>query len=388
MISPSLPALPSLETITTRLPIVFPEGTPRRNFLVRDMAARTVFVMFYSGAVEGYDRWLRPNQVTRMTDQQAAATSESERLEWSNISLKARTADVPGRWYADNTREPIRDETLRSAVEVGAVVERPDLPTTSGLPRYALARGFADLFLASGRQFRKQASAWTKQHLTPGALSRSRLLRRGAVMRSGVVEVTFPNREIRQMAPGPSSLISKAVIEEFAPRFLAQPAVVLLSESRNKVVARDDELARAIGLEISADRVLPDIILVDLAPDTPLLVFVEAVATEGPISESRQAALLKLATDAGYQRQDVAFVTAFMDRNSGAFRKVCSELAWSSKTASGTKDRENPKRMNKSDVRSKRTWVSRRSKGVLRARSKSLARGEATRPSANPAQTS
>jgi hypothetical protein len=76
--------------------------------------------------------------------------------------------------------------------------------------------------------------------------------------------------------------------------------------------------------------VLPDIILVDLAPDTPLLVFVEAVATEGPISESRQAALLKLATDAGYERQDVAFVSAFMDRASSAFRKVCSELAWGS----------------------------------------------------------
>lgn len=325
-----LPPLPSLETIAKRLPIVFPEGTPRRKFLVRDMAARTMFAMFYTGAVEGYDRWLRPNQVTRMTDQQTTATSDSERLEWTRSSLKASTANIPGRWYADNTREPIRDETLRCAIELGAVIERPELPTTSGLPRYALACDFADLFLASEGHFRKQVSVWQRRHLTAGALGRSRLLRRGAVPRPDAVEVTFPNREVRQMAPGPSSLISKAVIEEFSPRFLAQPAVVLLSESRNKVVARDDELARAIGLEISADRVLPDIILVDLAPDTPLLVFVEAVASEGPISESRRAALLKLATDAGYHRHDVAFVTAFMDRGSGAFRKVCSELAWGS----------------------------------------------------------
>jgi hypothetical protein len=97
-----------------------------------------------------------------MTDQQAAATSDSEHLEWSNVSLRARIADIPGRWYADNTWEPIRDETLRSAVEVGAVIERRDLPTTSGLPRYALVRDFADLFLCSDRQFRKQVSAWRK----------------------------------------------------------------------------------------------------------------------------------------------------------------------------------------------------------------------------------
>ncbi|MCL4201051.1 MAG: hypothetical protein KJ000_01060 [Pirellulaceae bacterium] len=325
-----LPPLPSLETIAKRLPIVFPEGTPRRNFLVRDMAARTVFVMFYTGAVEGRDRWLRPNQVTRMTDLQAAATSDSERLEWTRVSLQTSTGDIPDRWYADNTREPIRDETLNSAVELGAVLERPELPTTSPVPRYRLASDFAELFLVSDKKFRKQVSVWQQRHLTPGALGRSRLLRRGAVTRPDAVEVTFPNREVRQMAPGPSSLISKAVIEEFSPRFLAQPAVVWLSESRNKVVARDDELARAIGLGISADRLLPDIILVDLAPETPLLVFVEAVASEGPISESRQAALLKLATDAGYQQHDVAFVTAFMDRGSGAFRKVSSELAWGS----------------------------------------------------------
>lgn len=325
-----LPPLPSLETITKRLPVVFPEGTPRRNYLVRDMAAKTVFVMFYSGAVDGYDRWLRPNQVTRMTDQQAAATSDSERLEWTGVSLQTGTGDIPGRWYADNTREPIRDETLRSAIEVGAVGERANLPTTSARPRYALASDFAELFLMSDRKFRQQVTVWQKRHLTPAALGRSRLLRRGAVARPDAVEVTFPNREVRQMAPGSSSLISKAVIEEFSPRFLARPAVVLLSESRNKVVARDDELARAIGLEISADRLLPDIILVDLAPETPLLVFVEAVASEGPISESRQTALLKLATDAGHQPQDVAFVTAFMDRSSPAFRKVSSELAWGS----------------------------------------------------------
>ena len=55
----------------------------------------------------------------------------------------------------------------------------------------------------------------------------------------------------------PSSVISKAVVEEFTARFLKQPGVIWLSESRNQVVARDDRLAQAIGLAIDPGRNLP-----------------------------------------------------------------------------------------------------------------------------------
>ena len=71
------------------------------------------------------------------------------------------------------------------------------------------------------------------------------------------------------MEPGPSSVISKAVDEEFAPKFLENSGVIWLSESRNQVVARDDRLARDIDLTIRQDRNLPDLILVDLGPVEP-----------------------------------------------------------------------------------------------------------------------
>ena len=145
--------------------------------------------------------------------------------------------------------------------------------------------------------------------------------------------MTFPNGETRRMASGPSSVISKAVIEEFAKTFLEKPAVLWVSESGAKVVARDDQLAASLGLKIEADRNLPDIILVDLGESTGagfLLVFVEVVATDGPITASRQEALLKVATDAGFKSDRVAFVTAYLDRSQPAFKKSVSELAWRS----------------------------------------------------------
>jgi hypothetical protein len=142
--------------------------------------------------------------------------------------------------------------------------------------------------------------------------------------------VAFPNGETRRMKHGPSSKITKSVIEVFAPRFLQQPAVLFLSESGNKVVARDEDLAKSIGLQIKADKNLPDTILVDLGPEHPLLVFIEVVATDGPINERRKEALEALVVEAKFPLQHVAYVTAYLDRSGGPFKKTVDTLAWGS----------------------------------------------------------
>ncbi len=329
----SLPDLTPWPDIHSRLQEIFPEGTPHRAQCVWEIAARTVFVMMYVGAVEGAEVWLRPDQVTRMTDAQAALLSDADRLIWSKASIKPSKAEVPGRWYAANTRESVRDDTLRNAlVENGAVIERPGLATTSPLGRYALGAGFATLFdpALSGVALQDAIANWQRNHLTPGARMRIAVMRKGAAIDSDRVLVTFPGGETRRMAPGLSSELSRAVIEVFAPKFLGSPAVIFLSESRDKVVSRDDELARKIGLNILADKNLPDIILADLAPAHPLLVFVEVVASDGPISEKRKIALLKLTTAAGYPPQHIAFVTAYFDRSAAPFKKTVDGLAWGS----------------------------------------------------------
>jgi len=331
-----LPSVPTLQTIIYRLPFIFPEGIEHRNYVIREMAAKTIFVMLYADAVEGTDHWLRPDQVTKMTDSQAAQITDDERLSWAKLSVvPGGMKNVSGCWYAQNTREPIRDETLRSGlVLTGAVIERPGLPTTSAKPRYALNLEFAALFAEdlSEKKIAKKILEWQQKYLNRGALARIQILKQGAVaaVEENGVFVSFPNGETRTMAAGPSSVISKAVIEDFAARFLKTPGVIFLSESGNKVVAKDDKLARSIGLNIQADRNLPDIILVDIGPKDPLLVFVEVVATDGAITPSRMAALLDIAVQAGFNTKQVAFVTAFSDRRGSACRKLASELAWGS----------------------------------------------------------
>lgn len=305
--------------------------------MTREIAAKTIFTIIYIGAVEGSDRWLRPDQITRMNDVQARLTNDESRLKWAKDSVaRGNNATIPDRWYAANTRESIRDETMRNGlILLGAMIERPNIPTTSSKPRYALAKDFAELL----EQLRRDDSnrdqlvrKWQEAHLSSTALSRVTILRQGKAKagESDRVKVTFPNEETRLMNPGPSTIITKAVIEEFAPRFLKEPAIVFLSESGDKVVSRDEELISSLGLEIDAGKNLPDVILVDISTESSRLVFVEVVATDGPVSESRKSALEAIATKAGFPAEAIFYITAFDDRASSAFRKLAGEIAWGS----------------------------------------------------------
>ncbi len=333
----TLPSVPQLNTIAKRLPEIFPEGMDYRNYVIREMAAKTIYVMFYVGAIEGQDRWIRPSQVTDMTDQQSELIDHDSRTQWAKRTLSSNKDRPIAPWYAPNSREPIRDETIRTGlIPCRAVMERAGIATTSSKPKYALNAEFAKLFDASleGEELQAAIEQWQKKHLNKAALARLQLVKSGALVASDAVTVTLPNGEIRTLAPGASSVIAKAVIEVFAPRFLKKPALLWLSESGNKVVARDEKLAEALGLKIDISKALPDIILIDLGENVDgtemIVVFTEVVATDGPINRERKNILTNLAVEAGFDEHHLAFLTAFLDRSSAPFKKAIPDLAWGS----------------------------------------------------------
>ncbi len=326
-------ALPSVAEIRRRLELIFPEQVDPRGWARRKMAARTVFVLLYGYAIEGYDRWIRPTVVTDMTDLQAAKLGPEQRESWLTLVLgKRRPREVAGRWYQENTREPIRDETLRTLVELGAVEERPGIPTTSSKPRYALRAKFADLFAPEVAEEHLTAAIaeWQESNLSATARARLVLVRSGAGPISHDLLVRLPNGETRRIAQGPSASLTQAVVEEFAPRFLGTPAVVLLSESAQKLTYGDEALAKAIGFNLQVSGTLPDVILVDLDGRSPLIVFVECVATDGAVTERRRAELASLTAEGGFPPGDCAYLTVFHDRASSPFPRMASSLAWGS----------------------------------------------------------
>jgi PAS domain-containing protein len=326
-----LPPLLEMQELRRRLEQIFPVGTPYREYCTRLTAVRTIFVMLYIGAVEGSGQFIRPNQVTRMTTVQSKRTSAAARQSWTQHSLGKRVLEIRGRWYADNTREPIRDETIRMGlIQNNAVIEREELPTNSSKPRYALKQSFAELLDPNLNAVKLQHAIanWQRRNLSQSALARAALMRTMSVASGSQITVNFPNGEARNLPPGPSSAIAKSVVEDFATTFLTNPALIYLADGRRKVVARNEEIARAIGLSFPSDRLLPDLLLVDLGPRDPLLVYVEVVASDGPVNELRKSELLDATVRAGYSVDHIAFVTAYADRDDAAFKRTVSTLAW------------------------------------------------------------
>jgi hypothetical protein len=171
-----LPALLSRDQVRSRLLEIFPAGTPYRTDTTNQTAAATVFVALYIGAIEGGDELLGPKHVYRMTEEQAALTDPAARTAYV-AAIRSPKGKIEGstRWYADTTREGIRDDSLREGlVAIGAVVARADVPTTSSKPRYALTRSFAALFdpALTDEALLRAIANWQRASLNAGTLAR------------------------------------------------------------------------------------------------------------------------------------------------------------------------------------------------------------------------
>ena len=300
---------------------------------MREMTAKTVFVFLYGGMVEGANCYLRPSHIYFFTGEQAQLIGDDNRLLWLSNSRKPGFRPEGARWYADTTKEPIRDDTIRfGLMHVGAAGKLPGYAVTSSVPTYFLKSDFAAIFNPDLDEPAQDAAiaAWQKKHLTTAARARMALLAAGKVKSDDEVLVNCPDGTVAKLSSGPSSIISKAVVEQFASNFLGRPSLLWLSESRAKIRYQDEKAAKALGLDIDQSKILPDIILANVGEsgEDTHLVFVEVVASDGPMNQARRDALLQYIMQSGFPEEQCLFGTAFEDRAHSAFKKCLPELAW------------------------------------------------------------
>ncbi len=329
--APHLPPLPAVRQVQDRLQSIFPPQFERRALLVGDLCARAVFVFLYGGFIQGSGRFLRPSHIYLFTDEQAQRTDDDERLAWV-ASASTFGFRPPGkRWYADTSRETLRDDLIRNRLLVLGVVHRLlNVPTTSSRPIYFLPEHFAALFhpLVTGAALESEIDKWRSAHLDPAVLSRMRLRQAHLVSDAGDVLIDMPDRSRVRIRGGPSSSLMKGIVEQFAPRYFKQAAVLWLSGSDRKTWPQFVETAAAVGLHFSASEELPDLILADLSSESlPRFVFCEIVATDGAVTAQRKKALLRLVEKSSIPVEQVEFLTAFADRDAPAFRKNFGRLA-------------------------------------------------------------
>lgn len=328
-----------------RLHMIFPARVVEVHSTVTGpLAAAAIYTAIYLAALEGHNP-MRPSMVLWMCDEVASRAEraspeelDDDRERWYRAARRGHKAlqavlqewDIQHTpWYADNSRETLRDEVFREWLRLGAMTHDPSLPTTSPRPAWTLRGEFAALFKPqlTGEDLAECIGLWQDRNL--GTVGRARImLAQERAAAAHAIEVRLPNGTVRPLAPGDSSLILKGIIEQLSPRLLGQPGVVAISQSKQKIDLLDDALLRALGLRIKAAELLPDALLFD--GSVGRFWFVEAVATDGEIHEARKAELLAWASDHGIGESQCGFLTGFLSRTHEAFRRRASRLAWDS----------------------------------------------------------
>ncbi|WP_430395540.1 BsuBI/PstI family type II restriction endonuclease [Ferrovibrio sp.] len=324
-----LPALPSVAEVKSRLNEIFPEAFPNRQILVGEMAARVVFVFLYGGFIQDARRWLKPAHIYFFTAEQSEKTSDAERLEWISTAHKPKYRPPGTRWYADNSRETIRDNLIRYRfIELSVSGKRPGYSITANVPIHYLLADFAALFSPdlNDEAFTAAADAWRVKYLNPATIQRMLLKAQGILAKEDDLFVNMPDGQKMRLAGGVSNLIVKGLIESFAREHLTNPAAIWISASDKKAYPQFIEIAKTVGLKFDLNSDLPDVILADLVE--PIKFYIcEVVATEGPVSEARRQALLSIARASKVPEECFLFLTAFEERSAAPFKKFFSELA-------------------------------------------------------------
>lgn len=322
-----------------RLEMIFPRSAFDTT-LTSPIAGWAVAAMIYIDAVAGEEEtfWTRPSGLIWQQDSVLTGrTTDAERREWRRAASKNRQAveALLDEWkiavaprFRENSRETLRDDILASLDELGAVRQRPGLATTSPAPRWALEASFADLFLPqlADEDLVRAVEEWTDTHLDAGYRLRAHRARSRESL-DHVVTVTLPDGQRRTLEPSGSSLILKGVIEEWAPRRLADPVLLSVSEPGQKMDLTDGAMLAQLGVQIDVGALLPDALLADLGTEPVEFWIVEAVSTDGPIDTRRKRELLEWAAEHHIRPSSCRFLTAFASRNASPAKRRLKDLA-------------------------------------------------------------
>jgi type II restriction enzyme len=135
------------------------------------------------------------------------------------------------------------------------------------------------------------------------------------------IPVTVAAGKIIQTSPGEHSMLIKAIIEEFAPRFVHGGELIYAGDTGEKWGYFDQELLFRLGVDIDRHGKMPDVVL--YYPARNWLLLVESVTSHGPVDGKRHDELTKLFAGA---KQGLVYVTAFPSR--AVMARYLSQIAW------------------------------------------------------------
>lgn len=220
--------------------------------------------------------------------------------------------------YAPNTRETIRRQTIHQFVEAGIALYNPDnsvRPVNSPKAVYQIEPATLELLRSvETTQWHSNLAAYLAAQET---LSTKYAKER---MQNLVPVKIAPGKQI-SLSPGEHSELIRAIIEDFAPRFVPNSMLVYVGDTGEKWGYFDAILLAELGIEVDAHGKMPDVVL--YYPEKNWLLLVESVTSHGPVDGKRHAELAKLFE---YSNAGLVYVTAFPNRS--IFARYVGDISW------------------------------------------------------------
>jgi hypothetical protein len=219
--------------------------------------------------------------------------------------------------YAENTRETIRDESIKPMVAAGIAEINPDSPdrsTNSPATVYQIVPEALTLLKKFGQADWADALAeYLAGHET--------LIEKYARKRAEFQLQVKDGESHAYISPGAHSDLIKQIIEQFMPRFAPNSVTLYIGDTRKKWGRFDKEKLAKLGIEVSGHGQMPDVVLYDEAKNW--LFLIESVTSNGPIDGRRYEELIGLFAKS---KAELVFVTAFPNRQ--FMRRFLDVLAW------------------------------------------------------------
>jgi BsuBI/PstI restriction endonuclease domain/BsuBI/PstI restriction endonuclease HTH domain len=226
--------------------------------------------------------------------------------------------DYYGKKYAPNSRETFRRFTMHQLVEAGIALYNPDdpgRPVNSPKAVYQIEPDTLSLLRGFG------TAKWNK-NLLKYLETRQTLTARYAKEREmRKLPVSLATGETIRLSPGSHSQLIKAIIEEFAPRFVPGGVVIYAGDTGEKWGYFDRVLLTKLGVTVEGHGKMPDVVL--HYPARKWLLLVESVTSHGPVDGKRHDELRRIFARS---TTGLVYVTAFPSR--AVMTRYLAEIAW------------------------------------------------------------
>lgn len=223
-----------------------------------------------------------------------------------------------GRDYAPNTRETFRRQTIHQFVQAGIALynpDKPDRPVNSPKAVYQISPETLTLMKTFGT---KQWEPSLEKFLSENKTLAQRYAKE-RVQKLVPVQIA-PGKEIN-ISPGEHSRLIKAIVENFAPRFAPDAALVYVGDTGEKWGYFDKKLLAKLGVKVDTHGKMPDVVF--YYTEKNWLLLVEAITSHGPVDAKRHNELARLFARS---RAGLVYVSAFLARSN--MTRYLGDIAW------------------------------------------------------------